>query len=146
MTERDYTAFSNAAQGQKDSAGLWVDAATPVDGVVSSDPAQEVNTVAFSGDLDRHRAELRALWGGPICVVEHQHTTAELDEILTSLTQHTWPQLGDRRLVSGGTDPVDDVVNLEVVAATPAIQHFVDAKYGAGVVRVTGWLTAIPHP
>jgi hypothetical protein len=89
---------------------------------------------------------LSPLTGGPICVVQHEHTTTELDSILMSLTQHGWPQLGDKRLVVGGTDPLDDVVNLEVVAATPAIQHFDDAKYGAGVVRVTGWLTAIPRP
>ena len=146
MTESDYEKFSIAAQQEPDSAGLWVDSKMPVDGVVNPDPAQEVNTAAFTGDLERHRAKLRALWGGPLCVVQRKHSTAELDGILQALTGNGGQRPGLGARFGGGTDVVDGIVSIDVVAATPAMQQAVDQKYGAGLVKLVGLLTPVASP
>lgn len=58
----DYLAFRSAAETDPQYAGMWVDEAAA--------PPYGVYVVAFTADLDRHRAELAALYGGPICVTE----------------------------------------------------------------------------
>ena len=70
LTQTDYDKFLNAIQRPPDAAGWWVSSGTPVGGVLGDHPAQEVTIVAFTGNIDAHRAELRSLWGGPVCVVQ----------------------------------------------------------------------------
>jgi hypothetical protein len=133
LAQGDFDAFMTAAQEQPDSAGLWLSGAP--NGIT-------IYTVAFTGDLDRHRAQLRALWGGPICVVQHKHSTAELEATATSLSSNE-KQFGLR---GESPDPFDDVVHVDVWAATPAIRQAIDRQYGPGLVDVIGYLTPVPAP
>ena len=138
----DYNAFSTAAQDQPDSAGMWVDSTTPVDGAVNLSP-ETVMTVAFTGNLDVHRAQLRALWGGPICVVQRPHSTAELHLIAQALSGAVGTQLG-LHVEYALTDAVNNRVELSALVATPAEQRQLDEKYGSGVVHLTGVFTQVP--
>ncbi|HEV7720060.1 MAG TPA: hypothetical protein VGO60_02195 [Iamia sp.] len=67
----DRAAMEAAARTEPDVAGVWLDAR-------HGPGERDVYTAAFTGAVARHRAELRELWGGPLCVVEREHTLAEL--------------------------------------------------------------------
>ncbi|HEX7131464.1 MAG TPA: hypothetical protein VF228_02770 [Iamia sp.] len=69
----DRAAMEAAARAEPDVAGVWLDA--------RHEPGErDIYTAAFTGDVDRHRAELEELWGGPLCVVQLDHTLAALQE------------------------------------------------------------------
>ena len=75
----DYQAVTNAAQGAPDYAGMWLDPTTePPGSPVNDFTKSEVIDFAFTGNLAEHQAQLAAIWGGPICIVQHQHSYAEL--------------------------------------------------------------------
>ncbi len=65
--EDDLVAAMQAAEAEEDSAGFWIDNAAGADGV-------HIVNAAFTGDLEAHEADLREIWGGPICMVEHPRT------------------------------------------------------------------------
>lgn len=142
FTLDDYNAFANAARTQPDSAGLWLDSKTPVDGKNDLFPEQVLN-VAFTGDLDAHRAQLRALWGGPFCVLHHDRSMAALQQIQEALNGAVGRDLGlqDR---SASIDEVNNDINFDVLVATPAAQTALDQRYGAGLVHLHGRLTPVP--
>jgi hypothetical protein len=142
VTFDDYQAFTSTAQNQPDSAGMWVDNTTPVDGRVQPQPLG-VMTVAFTGHLDEHRTQLRAIWGGPFCVVQRAHSTAELQTISQALIGDEGRHLG-LHIDSVSTDPVQDRVELDVLVASPAAQQALDRNYGPGVVHMNQAMIPIP--
>jgi hypothetical protein len=73
----DSLAMRRAAEAEPDFAAWWFNGG-PVDPTKPDPPASGVYVVAFTGDLDRHEADLRALWGGPLCVIERADTRADL--------------------------------------------------------------------
>lgn len=122
----DLDAALAAVREEPDFAGVRVDESiTPT-----------VVNVRFTGDVERHEAELRELWGGPLCLVEADVALSELLTVQAELLE----ELG---ALSGGIDEADGVVRLTVVVADPALQDELDARYGAGVVEVTGALQPI---
>jgi hypothetical protein len=137
-----YNAFANAARSQPDAAGLWLDSTTPVDGNTDLFPAQVIN-VAFTGDLDTHRAELRALWGGPFCVVHHDRSMRELQLIQQALNGDAGRDLGFQNR-SASIDEVNNDIRFDALVATPAGQTALDRRYGNGVVHLHGLLTPVP--
>jgi hypothetical protein len=86
-TEADRQAATRAAEAEPDFAGLWVDYIEDFDPDATEDPGTEgmILNVAFTGDIQRHTAEIGELWGGPLCVVEHSRTEAELHRIQKDL-------------------------------------------------------------
>lgn len=125
---RDY------AEAQPDFAGLWLDYVDPPVDSYDLDAARPeydgaIVNVAFTGDLDRHRAELAARWDGPICVVQHDHTEADLRSVLTDLTER-----GD--FLHGGVDIVANRAYLYVVLDDGTLQDELDAAHGPGLVEV----------
>ena len=132
----DYTAMTDAARADPDFAGIW---SGPN---VSNDVAHSVLDIAFTGNLDAHRAMLAQLWGGPICVVRHPHSYAELERVAHGLSNAD-RQLG-LQLISWGPDDVGDVVHADVVAATAATRRAVDQRFGEGVVDLVSVLRPVP--
>jgi hypothetical protein len=141
VTFDDYTAVTNAARAAPDFAGLWFGPSAVTNGV--TDLPHSVINVAYTGNLAAHRAELAALWGGPICVVRHPHAYAELERISHELIGSVGKQLG-LRMLSSGPDDVRDVVHADAVAVPPATQAAIDARYGKGLVEITGVLRPVP--
>jgi hypothetical protein len=142
FTIDDYNAFADAARTQPDSAGLWLDSTTPVDGKTDLFPSQVLN-VAFTGDLEVHRAQLRALWGGPFCVVHHDRSMAELQQVQAALNGAVGRDLGLQER-SASIDEVNNDLRFDVLVATPAAQTALDRRYGAGLVHLHGLLTPVP--
>ncbi|QXC62951.1 hypothetical protein KSP35_09285 [Aquihabitans sp. G128] len=132
------TAMLRAARAEPDFAGVF-----------RSGRPRAVFTVAFTGDLARHRRELAALWGGPICVVRHPTTRAALQAAQDRLTA----DVVDRRvagatLTSVGVDEVDGVlrvgVELDPEGGVRAIQARLAERYGVPVRVGTEQLRPYP--
>jgi hypothetical protein len=134
-----YQAFVSAAQSPPDFAGMWVDQQTQV-----GDPGRDVMTVAYTFDIDRHRAELSAIWKGPFCVIQLPRSLAALVQIQRELSS-VGQQLGLKDL-SSDVDPMKNRVEASVFVADPAAQQALDRRFGPGVVVLTGQLRPVPDP
>jgi hypothetical protein len=91
---------------------------------------------AFTGDLDRHRAELAEIWGGPLCMVEHEHTLAQLMKVQEELGMRA----KELRLLSSSTDEVRNRVVVDVIFADADDRAEMDEKYGKGTVVLSSAL------
>lgn len=142
-TQAAQEATIEAARAQPDFSGAWVDQSinpayadgelTPDEEEAMNDPAHLILDVRFTGDVARHEADLRALWGGALCVSKGRHTEAELLRIQEALSERedvTW----------SSTDTIGEQVELGVVV-DDGLQAEVDETYGEGVVDVQPALT-----
>jgi hypothetical protein len=141
VTFEDYQRFSEALQTPPDYAGSWVDESTNTKGT-AGDPMNAVFTVAYTGDLDRHRAELRELWGGPVCVIQRSRTEASLRVVLQDLSGERGRALGVD-VLDGSVDDVRNIVTCRVFVADTSLQQRVDETYGEGIVELTGALQPV---
>jgi hypothetical protein len=131
-TQEDDTAALAYARSQPDYVGSWVTHLDPA----AAEFGPVIFNAVFTGDRERHEAEIRKVWLGPLCVVEREVPTAsELDRIRREVEaglddlglQMTWSQ-------GPGVQPV---VEIGVVAdADGKGQAALDARYGPGVVRL----------
>ncbi|SDU32959.1 hypothetical protein [Jiangella alkaliphila] len=125
-TVQGQAAIGAYTETQPDWAGTWVDE--------SIEPA--VMTVLFTGDLERHEAELRQVWGGPLCVGAAERSMAELTTIQEELAGSV-PNLN-----RVGPEYTANVVELHVFI-DDGLQEQLDEQYGEGVVRVSASLTPV---
>jgi hypothetical protein len=141
--EAGVQAVQEAIRDQPDFAGLWIDQPPPGDDPEAAPPPpeQQVLNVAFTGDLERHEAELRRLWSGPLCVSELRHTYAELVALQQELIPTVAEELGLQPLFSSVLE-TRNVVELGVVAVTPMQEAAVRERYG-DVVEVTAGLQPV---
>jgi hypothetical protein len=139
----DHQAASRSASADPDFAGLWIDYVEEPDPDAPEDPGTEgmILNVAFTGDIERHRAELGGLWGGPLCVVQHPRTEAELQRIQNDL-EPSAEELGIQVLWSS-IEVVENVVEVGVVAIDAQGRAALDDRYGAGATRPVPALTPI---
>lgn len=101
-----------------------------VDLSVSQRRGPDAWTVAFTGDLERHRAELRQVWGGGLCVVRKPVDANTLD---------AWRQRMEVELEAGhlagdhvlemGADPDDGTIHVGVWWAPPGTAERLSARY-----------------
>jgi len=129
--DADVQAASRAAEAQEDFAGVWVD-------TVDEGPSAgaTILDVAFTGDLDRHEAELREVWGGPLCLQEYERTFAELERIQRELGEEGGAAELGLQTTWSDIDVVDNTVTLGVVVAAPAAEAAVAERYGEGTVEL----------
>lgn len=130
-------AAAEHAAAEDDFAGLWVDQSInpaladgldPGEEMQANDPTKLVLNVRFTGDLDRHERELRARWGGALCVSGADRTEADLLAIQAEVSEM------DGALWSS-TDVVGNRVELGVVV-DDGLQARLDERYGEGAVVV----------
>jgi hypothetical protein len=135
--EADLRSAAAGARDEPDFSGIWVDEA-------GSGPAEGLTilTAAFTGDLERHRADLSAVWGGPLCVVEHSRTLDELLRIQEELHDGGAEDFGLQTLDSTVYEH-ENVVELGVVMVDDETREAVDARYGEGTVRLVPALTPV---
>lgn len=105
-------------------------------------PHDVVLNVAFTGDVERHERELRAIWGGPLCVVERGHLFRDLKAVQRELGEVAESDLGLQVLWSD-IDEVGGKVLLGVVTIDEAGRQELDRRYGEGVVEVTAQLRPV---
>lgn len=126
------------ASGQPEFAGLWLDqsinpASSSTDSSVleaeMNDPTKLILNVSFTESLALHESELRALWGGALCVSQAQRTAAELQEIeaeLRSLPGLLW----------SGDDQIGNRIEIGVIVDDGSLQAKLDERYDEDVVKV----------
>jgi hypothetical protein len=132
-----YDAFVAAAQSPPDFAGMWMDQQSPV-----GDSGRDVVTVAYTGDIERHRDQLGAIWNGPLCIIQRPRSLAFLLQIQQELPS-AGQELGLRNL-SSEVDPLRDRVEATVLVAGAGPQGALDRRFGPGVVVLTGELAPVP--
>jgi hypothetical protein len=133
-THRTLSQVARAAERLDGYADLWWDQSVnpasddpDADPGAMNDPQKLVVNVRVVGDAAAAEAELRTIWGGALCVTEARRTDAELRRIQDEVARTP----GMITASSG-----HDVVDLDVAYDDGSLQRQLDAKYGAGVVRV----------
>ncbi|GAA0899818.1 hypothetical protein [Virgisporangium aurantiacum] len=132
-THEAFAAAYGMVNAQPDYAGSWLGRLTPPDG--TNDPDKVVLVVRFTGDLARHEVEIRAAYGGAICVTAAERSMAELTRI--QVDEASEPG------TTSSVDPVTGILGIEVFVGTQARQRELDARYGPGVIVLTGLLIPI---
>jgi hypothetical protein len=98
--------------------------------------------VAFTGDLARHQAQLRPLWGGRLCVTRQQRTYRELLRIQRQLQGSAGKELG-LRVLGTSIDEYANALDLQVVVLEEREPAALEARYGGGAVQTTAALTPL---
>ncbi|GAA1896313.1 hypothetical protein [Asanoa iriomotensis] len=113
------------AESAPGAAGAWID-----QNGGENDPKKLVLNVRTTGEVAAHTQRLRAVWGGALCVSPARRTLAELRRIQAALPD----------VLNSGIDVVANQVTADVYVATDARRQELDARYGPGTVRLTGFL------
>lgn len=100
-----------------------------------NDPTKLVLNVMFTGDLERHEAELRAIWGGALCVSSAPRSQADLLAIQAEVT-------GLPGVLGSAPDERSGTVQVSVII-DDGLQAELDAQYGEGVVEVISALRPV---
>ena len=122
-----------AVRPAPDFAGLWIDYISEFDPDEDTDPTDIILNVAFTGELERHEAEIRETWGGPLCMVHREHTLDELSRIQNEL--HEVEREFDLKILWSDASEYEGFVEIGVVVIDEETQAALDERYGEGVVR-----------
>jgi hypothetical protein len=102
-----------------------------------------VLVVVFTGDAERHEAEIRRVWSGPLCVVERDVPTARELARIRKEVEAGLAGMGLQMLWSEGPG-FEPTVKIGVVAdADGAAQKALDERYGPGTVRLVAALRPV---
>ena len=102
-----------------------------------------VVNVVFTGNRERHEAEIREFWNGPLCVVERPGRSARELAQIRKEAEESLPGLGLAMLWSSEAG-VDSVIEIGVVVDVDGRgQAAFDERYGPGVVRLFPALTPV---
>jgi hypothetical protein len=126
-----FQAFMAASQAPPDFAALWVDQRTN-----PADPGRDVYTVAYTGDIDAHRAQLQAIWPGPLCVMQFTCSMTELKAIQQNLSNRLEANEFELHIMGFGIDEMHGKVSTDVLVADPAVVAALDERYGTGAVEL----------
>lgn len=136
VTDEAMNRAINHARSQPAVGGVWLDqsinpaaGAEPIDESVMNDPTKLVLNLSFTGDLERHEAAVREIWGGALCVSEAPASARELanirSEIESSAGPFQWSSIDET------TGRIEVGVWLD-----EGLQKQFDERYGVGVVDV----------
>lgn len=149
-TQEAFEAAQRYAEAQGDYSALWIDYLVEPSEEGDLGPATFVLNVRFTGNVAGHEAALREIYGGPLCVTlaATQVTEAEL----RSIQEQVHLGLDTPEAVAAGiyaehgqTTGVDTlrgvvVATVFVVIDDAYAQAWLDAKWGPGLVEVSGML------
>ena len=147
-TQQEASGASAYAESQPNIVNSWVTHFDPVNpGNTELDEFDPVifNAV-FAGDIERHEAELRKRWPGPLCVVEGEGPTKrELSRIRAEAEAYLTGELG-LQMLGSSTGGVEPVIEIGVVADPEgAGQAALDARW-PGIVRLFAALRPVESP
>ncbi len=129
-TEDDRNETMQAARREPDYAESWIDYIDDPSTEEEAIEADYILVMAFTGDLERHETIVRATWGGPLCLVQHERSFKELREIQDELGEFGFETLWS------DVDVISNTVGVGVVVATPEMLAELEERYGAGTVEV----------
>jgi hypothetical protein len=131
-TQEDARGAAAYARSQPDYVALWVTHLEPA----RAEFGPVIVNAVFTGDRERHEAEMRGVWDGPLCVVERDVPTADELAHIRKEAEGSLDQLGLQMLWSDGPG-VEPVIEIGVVVDVGGKgQAALDARYGTGIVRL----------
>ena len=138
----DESALLRAAKAQPDFGGVWFDdLGIETDGGYQ-DPSRGVFTVSFTGDLTRHEAELRKVWGGPLCVTLAPASKTELEAATAKVLADQNNDALDGFEVTGfGVNDMYGSLDIRVLWAPAGTEEMLSERYGVPL-----HLAAALHP
>jgi len=148
-SEADFDAAAAAAGREPDSVAVWVDYVgdfrpEEMEQMEEEGLPLQILNAAFSGDVERHEAELRDLWGGPLCVSEREGATAEeLDAIRAEAEAAVNGDLGLEFLWSSSSEVAGTIEIGVVVDVDGSAQATLDERFGSGVVLLVPGLRPV---
>jgi hypothetical protein len=125
------------ASRQPDLGGVWLDNEAELADVLPGVYEQAVLNATFTRDIERHEAELRSRYGGPLCVARAEHSQAELH----SLQQRVDETLRGQLLSSGSG--VRGHVQVVVTFLDQEVRDRVAEVDPDGLVELHGWLQPV---
>ncbi len=125
------------ANRQPDLGAVWLDNEADLADVLPGVYEQAVLNATFTRDLERHEAELRSRYGGPLCVTRAEHSQAELSSLQRRVDEALRGQLlsssaGVRGQVQVVVTFLDQEVRDRVAEVDPD-----------GLVELHGWLQPV---
>ena len=131
-TQNDVGAAAAYARSQPDYSTSWNIHLQP--DLLEFSPV--VFNAVFTGEAERHEAEIRKVSNGPLCVLSRDVPTARESRRIRKDVEAGLDELGLQMLWSAGPG-VDPVIEIGVVADVGGkAQATFDARYGPGIVRV----------
>ena len=141
-TNDTFQAATELARRQAGFGTLWIDqrldpAATPPDpSGPPNDSKRFVLNVTTTGDIATMQRMVRTVWGGSLCVSPAIRTAGELETTMKAL-------LSTPGLLAASPDDRSGQVVLTLVRATTQLRRDLDARFGAGTVRLLGALAPL---
>jgi hypothetical protein len=143
VRQADWSALDTYVNGQPDYAASWLDPSSRVQGATGQ-PAGNVYTAAFTGDVDAHRRAIAAVWGGAVCVVRRAHSRADVARVQQQLFSDAARKAGVQAL-SGGTTVRHGtpVLAVTVLVDSPQVEAWILQRAGTVPVKIDGWLEPV---
>lgn len=116
----------------EERAATAADAAPDASCLYVSGHQGRVLDAAFTGDLARHRAALRKLYSGPICVVRGHRTARSLTALSNRIGRDS-TLLARHGIVLFQSGPDLDRMSMDVALADPAVRRYIHHRYGSFV-------------
>jgi hypothetical protein len=131
-TQEDARPAADYARSQPDYVTSWVTHLEPA----KAEFGPVIVNAVFTGDRERHEAEMRKVWSGPLCVVERDVPTADELARIRKEAEASLDDLGLQMLWSAGP-AVEPIIEIGVVIDVEGNgQAALDARYGTGIVRL----------
>ena len=116
-------------------------AAQPDAGVARVDRSQRILTMPFTGDLDRHRADIAEIYDGPVCVEAVERSQRELRATFARAESDLRAR-GLQMLTGDAGGSGKPYVEISVVAVTPEEKAEIESTYD-GTLRLDSFLTQL---
>jgi hypothetical protein len=136
-TEGDRQAAIDYADRQPSVGSVWLDDRADLADVLPGVFEQAVLNASFTDSLDRHEAELRSRYGGPLCVTQAAHSRTEL----SALQARVGEALQGEMLSSG--PGVHGQVQVVVPVVDPGVRERIAGVDPDGLVELQGWLQPV---
>lgn len=132
-TQESLEAALTEARRRDDFGGAWFDQSP--NPAPDNDPTKLILNIRVTGDVVTAERELRAVWGGALCVSAGERTVDELAAIRD--------EIGESGVMAGGgIDESGGVVTVDLFV-DDGLQATYDDRYGEGVVEVTALLQPV---
>jgi hypothetical protein len=126
------------ANRQPGLGSVWLDNGAELADHLPGVAEQAVLNVSFTGDVQRHEAELRARYGGPLCVVPAAHSQAELSALQERVNEALRGEM-----LSSAPDGIRGRVQVVVPFVDQEVRDRVAQVDPDGLVELQGWLQPV---
>lgn len=134
--EQEMQKAFEAAGREPDYAGGWLSDAEKVDANGVQDLSTAVLNFGFTGDLERHEAEIRRIWGGGLCLVKRDRTLSKLQSV--ALEAHSYADSIGLEVRTSNANEVTWNIEIGVFFADAAAQKKMDDRFPGVTVKLLG--------